>query len=65
MASSPDGLDPHVAHTGWASRASPPPVTGQALVFAAAFAAFLKSRTFWSESGSVTSATDRNEPSSA
>ena len=61
-ASSSTGTAPHVAQTG---RGSDAVGTGQLPDFAAALAAFLKSRTFCSDSPSTTSATERNEPGSA
>ena len=72
--SSGPGTAPHVAQTGSgcerrgasaAGSAIGQPFAAAAFAFAAAFAAFLTSRTFWRDSGSVTSATERNEPVSA
>jgi len=60
-ASSSAGIAPHVAQTGRGSGAAG---TGQLPDLAAALAAFLKSRTFCSDSASTTSATERNEPGS-
>ena len=71
-ASSSAGVAPHVAHTGRGSDAVEPGIRGATAVHAgqpsartAALAAFLKSRTFCSDTGSTTSATERNEPGSA
>ncbi len=63
-ASSSAGIVPHVAQTTRSS-ADGPATSAQAPDFAAALAAFLKSRTRWRESGSTTSATERYEPVSA
>jgi len=63
-ASSSAGIVPQVAQT-MRSSADGAATSAQAPDFAAALAAFLKSRTRWRESGSTTSATERYEPVSA
>ncbi len=63
-AASSSGIVPHVAQTT-DSFADGPATSAQPADFAAALAAFLKSRTRWRESGSTTSATERYEPVSA
>ena len=71
-ASSSGGVVPHVAHTGRGADAGDPASVvlagghrAQPSARAAALAAFLKSRTFCSDSASTTSATERYDPVSA
>ena len=66
----PEGTRPQVTHTMPGSSAAYPASlsdngTQPLAAFAAALARFLKSRTFCSDSGPTTSATERKEPGSA